>query len=138
MPGKARVEVEGLKQFTKSLRAMDRELPKGVRIALNQCSDFLIDKARPLIPRRTGAAQASLKARSSQTAVRIAAGGRKAPYYPWLDYGGKVGRDDSVVRPFFKEGRYLYPTLRKNRDQFTKIMQKALVGVAESAGLDVN
>lgn len=138
MADTVKVEVSGLKEFNKSLRKMDSDLPKALRIALNGCSDFLIQKTKPQIPKRSGRAADSLKARSTRTAVRIAVGGPKAPYYPWLDFGGKVGKKDSVVRPFFTEGRYLYPTLRKNRDEFTKIMQAAIVGVAEGAGLDVS
>lgn len=138
MPGKARVEVKGLADFQRGLRQMDKDLPKGLRLALNDCADFLIGKTRPLIPKRSGRAADSLKARSSQKAVRIAVGGRRAPYYPWLDFGGKVGRNDSVARPFFTEGRYLYPTLRKNRDEFTRILGGAVLGVARDAGLDVD
>jgi hypothetical protein len=138
MGDRAPLAVKGLKEFTRSLKQVDAALPKGVRVALNGCSDFLIGKARPLIPTRTGAAARSLKARSSQSAVRIAMGGRAAPYMPWLDFGGRVGRGKSVARPFLTEGRYLYPTLRNNRDEFAKIMEKALVGVAEAAGLDVH
>lgn len=135
---KATVQVEGLTEFVRGLKKLDKELPKGLRIALNECSDFLIKKTQPLIPRRTGKAVGSLKARSTQKTVRIAVGGRKAPYYPWLDFGGKTGRKNSAVRPFYKEGRYLYPTLRKNRDEFTKIMEGAIVTIARDAGLDVD
>lgn len=137
MADKTVLEVTGLKEFQKGLRRLDSDLPKALRIALNGCSDFLIAKTVPQIPRRSGAAARSLKARSTRTAVRIAVGGRSAPYYPWLDFGGKVGRANSIVRPFYSEGRYLYPTLRKNRDEFTKIMQGALGTIAHDAGLDL-
>jgi hypothetical protein len=138
MPGKATVGVEGLAAFTRGLKKLDSDLPKGLRIALNGCAEFLIAKTQPTIPRRTGAAANSLKARSTQKAVRIGVGGRKAPYYPWLDFGGKTGINKSVDRPFFKEGRYLYPTLRKHRNDFTDIMQGAILGIARGAGLDVD
>lgn len=137
MADKTVLEVAGLKEFQKGLRRLDADLPKALRVALNGCSDFLIAKTVPLIPKRSGAAARSLKARSTRTAVRIAVGGKSAPYYPWLDFGGQVGRAGSVPRPFYKEGRYLYPTLRKNRDEFTKIMQGSLVTIAHDAGLDV-
>lgn len=138
MAEQVKVIVEGLAEFNRGLRKLNSDLPKGLRIALNGCSDFLIAKTVPLIPRRSGAAARSLKARSTRTSVRIAVGGKRAPYYPWLDFGGKTGRRKSVERKFYKEGRYLYPTLRKNRDEFTKIMESALIGVARGAGLDVD
>jgi hypothetical protein len=135
---KSTVSVDGLAEFNRSLRKLDSDLPKGTRIALNSCADFLVGKTKPLIPRRTGAAANSLKARSTRTSVRIGVGGKQAPYYPWLDFGGATGRGNTARRPFYTEGRYLYPTLRKNRDEFTKIMEGALVMVARNAGLDVD
>jgi HK97 gp10 family phage protein len=132
-----RIEITGLKEFQQSLRKMDSDLPKQLRLALNQASDLVIDRARPMIPTRSGAARASLKARSSQRAVRIAAGGRKAPYYPWLDFGGKVGRAKSVHRQFYSEGRYIYPALRKNREEIIGVMSTALADLARNAGLEV-
>lgn len=135
--GGSRIEVTGLKEFQQSLRQMDADLPKQLRIALNQASQLVVDKARPGIPRRSGAAAASLKVRSTQREARVAAGGRKAPYYAFLDFGGHVGRGGSVSRPFFKEGRYIYPSLRKNRDEITKVMVTAISDLATGAGLDV-
>lgn len=134
----SRIEISGIKEFQRALRKMDADLPKQLRIALNQASQLVIDKARPGIPRRTGAAANSLKVRSSQREARIAAGGRKAPYYPWLDFGGKVGRGKSVERAFFKEGRYIYPALRKNREEITRVMMTAITDLAQGAGLDVD
>jgi HK97 gp10 family phage protein len=133
-----RIEIKGIKEFQQSLRKMDSDLPKQLRIALNQASQLVIDKARPQIPTRSGAARASLKVRSSQREARVAAGGRKAPYYPWLDFGGHVGRRGSVSRPFYKEGRYIYPALRKNRDEITKVMVTAIADLARGAGLEVS
>lgn len=134
---RARIEVIGLREFQASLRKMDADLPKQLRLALNQAAQLVIDTARPGIPRRSGAAAASLKARSSQREARVAAGGRKAPYYPWLDFGGKVGQHNGTARPFFTEGRYIYPALRKNRDEITKVMQVAITDLARNAGLEV-
>lgn len=133
-----KVGVKGLNEFSRALKKLDSDLPKGLRIAMNGAADHLIGATRPQIPRRTGSAAASLKAKSTRTAVRIGVGGRIAPYYPWLDFGGEGrAKGRPPKRTFIKEGRYLYPTLRRDRDAFQKIMQDALVGVAEGAGLDV-
>lgn len=137
MPGSP-IRVEGLDDMRKALRAIDKNLGKGLRTALNTASSFLISKAQPLIPRKSGKAAASLKARSSQNLVRIAVGGKKAPYYPWLDYGGNVGVNDSAHRPFLKDGRYLYPTLSLYRADFDTILSDSLDDVARDAGLDVD
>lgn len=136
--GKEPIHVTGLKEFQKSLRKMDKDLPKGLRLAQNEAATFLINRVQPTIPRKTGAAAASMKARSTQRSTRIAVGGKKAPYYPWLDFGGRTGPNKSVERPFYKEGRYLYPMFRKSRDEFQDILQKSLVAVAEGAGVEIH
>jgi HK97 gp10 family phage protein len=133
----ARIEVKGLKEFQKALRDMDSDLPKQLRIALNQASQLVVDKAKTDIPTRSGAARSSLKARSGQREARVAAGGRKAPYYPWLDFGGRVGRNRSVHRAYYKEGRYIYPALRQNREEIITVMTTAVADLARRAGLDV-
>lgn len=132
-----RIEVEGLKEFQRSLRQMDADLPKQIRLVLNASGEIVIKYARPLIPSRTGAARASMKLRSSQREARLAAGGRRAPYYPWLDFGGAVGPDDSVTRPFVKIGRYVYPTLRDHNAEIQEAMSEGLQRLATDAGLEM-
>lgn len=131
------VTVTGLREFSRAVRRLDAEAAKAIRVALNGCATLLIDRARPKIPRRTGRAAASLKASSTRTAVRIKIGGPRAPWYPWLDFGGRTGRRKSVVRPFIAEGRYLYPTLAQNRAEFTQIMETALGDIARDVGLEI-
>jgi hypothetical protein len=131
------IEVAGLKEFQKSIRAMDRDLGKEVRVVLNASGEIVVRNAKPKVPRRTGAAAESLKLRSSQREARVAAGGRRAPYYPWLDFGGSVGPGDSVHRPFRSEGRYIYPTVRERNAEIQQAMSDGLSSLATRAGLDV-
>lgn len=133
-----KISIKGLAEFNRGLRKLDSEAPKQLRVALNSGADLLIQKTRPLIPARSGAARGSLVARSTRTSVRIAVGGRKAPYYPWLDFGGKTGRRKSVDRPFYHAGRYLYPTLAKIQGDITKILDDSIRTVARNAGLEVD
>lgn len=132
------VRVVGLAEFQRALRKLDAEAVKGLRLAANRSAEFLIDKVKPKVPRRSGRAAASLKPRSTRTAVRIAAGGPRAPHYPWLDFGGGVGPGKRSRRPFYSDGRYLYPTYHENKPQFQRILEAAIVEVAESAGLEVD
>lgn len=133
-----KVGIEGLAEFNRGLRKLDKEAPKGLRIALNGAADLLIKRTVPTIPRRTGRAAASLVAKSTRTSARVSVGGRRAPYYPWLDFGGRTGPGKSVERPFYKEGRYLYPTLRRVSPEIEAKLGEALVAVARDAGLDVD
>lgn len=133
------IKIDGLAQFTRDLKKLDGELPKAVRVALNQAAGVVVDYARPRIPRRTGRAQSSVRAQSTRTAVRVTAGGKKVPYYAWLDFGGKVGRKRSVNRAFMPEGRYLYKGYFAKRDsgEFQEVLTRALLDVAASAGIEV-
>lgn len=132
-----RVRVAGLKEFQKSLRALDSDLPKAVRLSLNAAVDIVLDYARPRIPSRSGRAARSLRAASTQTTARVSAGGRRAPYYPWLDFGGRVGAQRQIRRPFYREGRYLYKGLAVKRTEFTEAMERSVAEVARRAGFDV-
>lgn len=133
-----KIQVTGLREFQAQLRAMDAGLPKQLRLALNQAADEIIDYAEPRFPRKTGRAAGSLKARSSQRVARIALGGRRAPWAPWLDFGGEgkvKGRPGK--REFIRGGRYVYKGLEVRRDRVTEIMSTALAQLARDAGLEV-
>lgn len=132
------IAVEGLSDLNRSLRRVDSEAPKALRLALNDAADIVIRKVQQGIPRRTGKAVNSIKAASTRTSVRVRIGGSRAPYYPWLDWGGKTGKGKKTVRPFIREGRYLYPTLRTERTRFEAALTAALAGLARDAGLDVD
>lgn len=131
------IRIEGLSQFRAGLKRMDKDLPKGIRIALNGVVDIVVDDARPRIPRQSGRAASSLKSQSTQSKARIKAGGSRAPYFPWLDFGGKTGPGRSVVRPFFKKGRYVWLSFADKRTEITKALEDAMADVARGAGLDV-
>jgi hypothetical protein len=133
------VSVTGLREFQRQLRDMDAALPKRIRLVMNEAAQVVIEYARPRIPRRTGRAAGSIKARSTQRTAGVAIGGRRAGYYPWLDFGGQGKRKGRPpARPFIKEGRYLYPALRVKRDELTEIMSSGLAGLAKDAGLEVS
>ncbi|WKU03847.1 HK97 gp10 family phage protein [Micromonospora sp. HUAS LYJ1] len=132
------IAVGGLKEFSKGLRKLDSDLPKALRIAMNAAAGLVIDYAVPRIPRRSGRAASTLKAKSTRTAARIAMGGKRAPYMPWLDFGGKVGPNRSVSRPFLKDGRFVYKGLAERREQITDVMERGIRDVARQAGLEVD
>lgn len=125
------IQVRGLKEVRKALRDVDKTLGPELRKGLNEVADIVLDSARPLVPTRSGKARASLKAGSSETAVQIKAGGSKAPYWAWLDFGGRTGRNKSVRRPFVMGGRYIYPTLRKRRDDIEDKFYEVIWRVTE-------
>lgn len=133
-----RVRIDGLADFNRNLRKLDTNAPKALRLALNDATDIVIDYARPRVAMLTGRARKSIKASSTRTLARVKAGGKRAPYYPWLDFGGRTGIRRSVHRKFIKEGRYLYKGLAVKRDEFTESLNTNLRRVAITSGLDVD
>jgi hypothetical protein len=131
------IKVEGLREFSQSLKRLDSDMPKVLRLGLNGVADVVVNEARPRVESRSGKARRSVKAKSTRTAVRVAGGGARVPYYPWLDFGGRVGRSRSVVRPYLKQGRYIYRAYFANRDRFAQLLEDTLVDVARQAGLEV-
>jgi hypothetical protein len=130
--------VAGLADMRRGLKGMDKDLPKAMRLVLNGVAEVVVDAAKPKIPSKTGAARGSLKAASSQTESRISAGGRRAPYYPWLDFGGSVGRKKGTHRKFLKSGRYIYPTVADKQKEIQAAMSKGIVKLAKDNGIEVS
>lgn len=133
------IRIDGLAEFTRNLRKLDADLPKALRVAMNGAAKVVVDWAQPRVPRRSGRAARSVKARSTRSAVRVAGGGARVPYYPWLDFGGE-GRikGHPAKRPFKKEGRYLWAGLAAKRDEVRKVTEQALLDAARSAGVEVD
>lgn len=132
-----KVEVEGLAQLNRALRAVDKEAPKELRLSLNAAAELLVTRARPKVPQESGAARRSMVAQSTRTSARVAVGGKKAPYYPWVSFGGEgriKGRPPK--REFIREGRDVYPTLREIRPQIEAQLQESLTAVVRKAGLE--
>jgi hypothetical protein len=132
------IKIDGLAEFSRSLKKLDTDLPKALRMALNDSTAMVIDEASMHVPTRTGRAKASIKARSSRTESRIAAGGARVPYYAWLDFGGEGRRRGRPpARPFMTQGRFLYAAFFRRRAEFDKALGENLLRVASAAGLEV-
>lgn len=134
-----RIKVDGLRDFQAALKNMDGESQKQLRLVLNESAEIVASGARRLVPSRSGRARSSIKTASSQREVRIKAGGAKASYYAWLDFGGRVGRNNSIKRAFVgKDGRYLYPTYNRRKAWVRENLEKGLKQLVESSGMSVD
>lgn len=131
------IKVDGLKQFSRNIKKIDRDLGRATRLALNEAAQVVVNDAVPSIPRRSGKAANTVKAKSTQTKARVSGGSARVPYYAWLDFGGQAGR---ATRQFRKKGRYIYVAYFRSRDsgRFEETMSSALIKVVESAGIEVN
>ncbi len=138
--GTEAIRVKGLKEFQKSIKEIDKELPKALRVAFNKAADLVTEDAKKRVPTRSGKAARSIKSRSTQVEARVVGGAKSAPYYPWLDFGGKVGRKKSINRPYKKRGRYLYAAYFQHRDSgdFQDALLSGIREVAADAGLELD
>ena len=132
------IRIEGLKELNRSLRSMDRNLPKALRLAGNEAAQVVVNEARARVPRKSGRAARSIKVSSTRTLVRVSEGGNGAVYMPFLDFGGAVGRRRSVRRPFIKKGRYLWKSFADHRAQVEETYRDELAKVARDSGIEMS
>lgn len=119
-----RLDVEGLIGMKKAFRQAHDGTQKAIQRRLKGVAQLVASEAAGRVPVRSGRAAASVRALATQESASVIAGGPKAPYFPWLDFGGSVGRrhrsgvadSGSVKRPWMGnpggEGRYIYPAIR--------------------------
>lgn len=130
------IRITGLNEFVRNLKRIDNDLPKVLRVAFNKAGETIVTEARSGVPTKTGTAKGSVRGSSTQKAFRITGGSRKAPYYPWLDFGGTTPRGGK--RPFKKDGRYIYASYFKHRDELAGLLEAALIDAARAAGVEVD
>lgn len=130
------IRIEGLNEFVRGIKRLNNDAPKILRVAFNQAGTTILNEARGDVPSRTGAARGSVRGASTQKAFRIVGGSKKVPYYPWLDFGGTTPRGGK--RPFKKDGRYIYASYFKHRDELGVLLEAALIDAARAAGVEVD
>jgi hypothetical protein len=137
--GQGKITIGGLREFQRALKDMDTALPRQLRLVLNEAAGLVVDYAQAHIEVKSGRARSSLKAQSSQREARVALGGSRAPWAPWLDFGGEGRRRGRPsARPFIREGRYVYRGLRLHHEDITTLMADGLTELARSAGMEVS
>lgn len=133
------IRISGLREFKRSLKQLDSGLPKQVRIVGNQAAEIVVSAAKPRVPigpGKGGHAKSSVRVASTQSAVRVRGGGKRFPYYAWLDFGGRVGKNRSVRRPYIKKGRYIWAAYADNDQLVQARLISGLTDLAQQAGLE--
>ncbi len=128
-----RIEAVGLREMRRALKAVDAQLPRELRLVLNQGSKAIAAEAVPRMPKKTESLRKSVRPRSTQTEGRVMAGNAKVPYAGFIEFGGKVGKNKSVRRKFVKEGRYLYPAFERRGPQIKRLIERAFDDLARTA-----
>lgn len=132
------ITVHGLDEFRQKVSAMKAATPKKLKVVDAAAAEIIVTYARRTMPRRTGRGIGSVKSRTTAKGAVVTEGGAKAPWVPWLDFGGRGRRPGRpAARPFLKEGRYTYKGLRVRQDEITAAANAGLVALATDAGLEV-
>lgn len=134
--GNVEIDIKGIKELQRAFSKMDGEMKSALKRAFLPIAQRVASAVQGKVPRQSGKAAGSIKAKASNYGASIAFGGSQAEYYPWLDFGGAVGRNDSIKRPFIPEGRYVYPTIADEGDELEHEVDEAIRRLAESAGFE--
>jgi len=137
----AGVYVSNLAEVRKYLRKIHPDL---VPVLREDLKSAIIQNTLPAIlrkiPKKSGYAQFTLKARSGGNTLYVLAGGKSsvAPYYGWLDFGGTLkgrgrGRNQTIVRPIIKRGRYVYPGILETQQRLVEAAGRAVDKAVQSA-----
>lgn len=140
------VRVTGVAQVASAFRRVDASLPGELKTEFRQVAEHVAGRARSKVPNITGAARGSIKTRATSRSAAIAFGGQAAPYMPWLDFGGSVGRghrpgqywSGSIKRDWRGvpngSGRYVYPAIAESRQFIADRVDEAIEKVSRQAG----
>lgn len=129
------IKIEGLVDFQRAIKSAEDGLQKQLRLVFNEAADIVVGSGRPFIPRRTGALAATLRASSGQRNATVSLGKAKTPYAGFIEFGGRVGPNQSVRRPFVPGGRSMYPAVKREEAEILAVMAKGLNRLADEAGL---
>ena len=144
------VKVTGLAEVNRALKRTSDELKPELKAELLKVADKVAGDVQQRMPWLTGRAIQSVAPHSTAGGASIAAGGRAAPYYGWLDFGGTTGRghvpgkggSGSISRPYMGKGtgefgRYLYPAIMADEQVILEDAGKAIDTVMGRAGFTV-
>jgi hypothetical protein len=135
-----KVRVHGERELSAALRRLRGEVPSATRDAARKAAELVVRNAKPRVPigpGEGGHARSSIKVGTTGAAASVQGGGPRFPYYPWLEFGGRVGRKNSVYRKRIRKGRYIYPALAATAARRRALMQRQIAGAARRSGLTV-
>ena len=152
MPGEiVGTEVEGLIAMKQAFRAAHDGTQHAIQVRLKQVATLVASEVAGRTVVRSGRAASSVRAVATQESASVVAGGPKAPYYPWLDFGGSTGRghvsgaadSGAIKREWFgkggsgdQEGRYVYPAIRDMSEVIAHEAGEAIHEALRDAGFE--
>lgn len=132
------VRIEGIREVAAALRGVSKEASKELRLGMKGIAEMVATDARGRVPRRSGKAASSIKARGTNRGAAITEGSARAPHMPWLDYGGSTKAGGGRVRrQFVPGGRYLYPAIGANSVEIGQKAQDLIADLVQKHNLTV-
>jgi hypothetical protein len=127
------IQVRGINELSRAWRAVDADIPKRTRLAMLAIARMVVGTAQ-----------------QKATADFKHPTGQAAPYFPWLDFGGTVGRghrpgvkgSGSIERDWrgtpFGSGRYVYPAIFEHDDDIKRMAEEAVMDANRAAGFEAH
>lgn len=127
------MKVTGVDQWRRGFDQIGDRAHGALEDIAESAAEQVAAAARKRVPSQTGRARASIKVSGAD----ITAGGPRAPYYGWLDYGGLAGPYRSISRPYRAQGRYLYPAHGDTHAEIRRELEAGYAQVVTQAGFRV-
>ena len=139
------VGIEGLGDFRRALKNVDRELPKELRARMrSDVADPVAALVKARVPVRSGRWRKAIRGGATQRVAYVQWGRASVPYAGWMEFGGGIPNKRSGkrkagkpfrYRTFVQEGRYVRPTVGDESARAGDAAEKALLEVMASAKL---
>ncbi len=127
MGKRAAVEVEGAKQLRKALEAMGDDAVAELKAVNLEAAEIVAKAARPLVPRVTGALEATVRASGTKTRGSVRAGKKRVPYAGPIHFGWPERK--ITPQPF------LYDAIDRRRDEVVSAYEKNVQNLRKKHGL---
>jgi phage gpG-like protein len=113
-----RVEVLGVAELSHGLKDVADRIAKSVGLGMAPATRQVADKVRGTVPVLSGRLAGSVTSGAENEATAFVGMGEGVPYGGWIEYGGTRGR------PYYPEGRYVYPTALASEQQLAAALGK--------------
>jgi hypothetical protein len=119
-----RIEVEGLKEFQKELRAAkDKDTPKAIKAANKQSAEIVAKEAKTLVPKLSGKLGRSIRSTASARKGEVAAGRSNLPYAGPIHFGWAAHN--------IKPQPFIYDAADRRRDEVFATYEKQISQIVE-------
>lgn len=133
------VRITGVVELQQALKALGNGAQTELRTVFAESASHIVAGATRRAPKDTGQLIAKgVRSKAEQRGASIVLGGKRVPYGPWLEFGGSVGIDNSVRKPFSRQGKFLMPAIAAGREQIIEAIAAGITDLARRHGLDAS